>query len=267
MKVPETVKNVLEAFPINTLSPHELPYQEKQFCHDGVEIAVYEVDSDGYPIDPKCLEAFSLLILAGKTPNVEVLSPRITSANTLPIVFDNSQGSGSASVTTKTATLVKKYFPNASEDPHYITYRSLIDTWLDDAWHETVMEGISQSIRSDIYGSKTTEFPWPFSLLSARGLDEHLDERVEESRRGTGDDYICSKTNMKRAQMTLDALKNAINLEFSEPSTLDILIFSYIWPICEFFPESALATLIHSELREHSHRIRAYLLNLTNKID
>lgn len=261
MKVPQAVRNVLEAFPIDTLSPHELPHQEREFCHAGLEIAVYAVDSDGCPIDPKCLEAYALLILAGKKPSVEVLSPHITSANTLPIVFDNSQGSGSASVTTKTATLVNKYFPNTSEDPCYTIHRSLVDTWLDDAWHETVMESITQQTRTDIYGSKTTEFPWPFSLLSARGLDEHLDERVEQSHRGTGDDYICSGKNMKRAQMTLEALDGAINTKNIEPSALDILIFSYIWPICEYFPESALATLVPAALREHSHRVRAYLLS------
>lgn len=244
MKVPEPVRVVFDKFPL-----YELPAEPANDPASEPVLAVYSLDHDGLPLDPRCLQLYCVLELLGEKPAVKVLSPYITSKETLPVFLN-----GKTAVTTVTELL--KVVGKTELDAETTVYASLLDTWVADAWHETIMSNLP--VREHIYG-EPTPLPWPFSVFAASQLDEHLDSRHFRAQQGSGDDYVCSAENLHRAAMAFQALDGAIHLPIKGgPSYLDTLIFAYTWPILRVLPESALAQLIPEGLRAHADAVRVY---------
>lgn len=263
MKVPGAVQTVFDRFPLVLLPAYE---NEKTFepgegPGSALEplLSVYNTDEDGLPLDPRCLAAVAVLTLMGRKPKIETASPYISASETLPLYRTG------AKVAASLDQIIRLYEQGdeLSLTPEFTIYRALVDTWLDDAWHATIMDPQNIQARHAVY-APPEHLPWPFSRIANNQLEDHLEARNARFKQASGDDYVCTLSSMHRAAMALSALQEAVSTPIKgDPAPIDLLVFAYTWPIVHVVPESALATLVPPLLQQHAQEVRSFLINST----
>lgn len=252
MRVPAPVRRVLDAFPLVTLPPWPVSLQQS-----GTYVHIYGLHN-GLPADPQCLAFVALLLLTSEAKLIHS-SPYISSHNKLPLVQFES-----GTAVTSMDELMCVLFPAITDEgevPLYSNaelnaFKTLIQTWINEAWYSTMLKPQLATMRRQIYHSPSDEFiPWPFRSLVDLQLDDLLYGSTEK----------CA--SLSKASMALrtfeQMLQNENGLHIGPPIgdsglyVLDILVFSYTWPITEIIPESDLAALVGPLLRSHARRVEA----------
>lgn len=254
MKVPAPVKRVLDTFPLVTLPPcTELPQQHGTYIHT---YGLYK----GLPADPQCLAFAGLVTLMSEAKLIQS-SPYISSQNKLPLVqFD------SGSVITSIDELMRILFTATDEEEDNYEYstaeinafKTLVETWLNDAWYATILKPQQTAIRRLIYQSPSDEqIPFPFKLL----VNSQLDDLLYSSTHQCATLRKASLAFQTFEQMLQDGKGFHIGPELGSHGihVLDILVFAYTWPIIELIPESDLADLVGPLLREHASQVEGII--------
>lgn len=260
MMVPGAVKAVFDKFPLVLLPAYEneksLELVEGSGSSMEPLLSVYNLDEDELPLDPRCLAAVAFLRLMGRKPTIETASPYISASETLPLYKSGGKVATSLDEILRFCEKNKEL----SLTPEFAIYRALVDTWLHDAWHSTIMDSQNTQSRLTVY-APVEQFPWPFSRIADNQLVDHLEARNAHFKQASGDDYICSPSNMHRAGMALNALQGAISTPITgDPAPIDLLVFAYTWPIMRVVPESALATLVPPLLKQHAQEVRSFVI-------
>lgn len=273
MKVPEPVRVVFDQFPLRQLEAIEAPQavvDAASNAGDGAAaglLGVYSLDAEGFPLDPKCLGMYCLLRLLGQHPQTEIMSPYVTAKETLPVLWTPGAGPTPAAASRQRAIVsyaeAHRAFGGSELDSKTAIFCSMLDTWVEDAWHETIMSPQNRAARTRIYADAASgAMPWPFTQVLASQLDEHLDTRHFAGQQASGDDYMCSADNLHRAGLALAALDTAVTAPSEEPTPLDVMVFAYTWPILSILSESALAALVPPGLRQHAEDVRAFFTKI-----
>lgn len=258
MKVPEPVRRVFDTFPLAVYRDEELEERQRQAAtRDNTRLFVYATDS-GTALEPTSLAAQALLALSPAVQHFEVheASPLMTSAECLPVVLD-----GEAMVDTSSA-LLKRYFPNATWNSKVDVYIQLVNTWLRDAWLATIMEPSNAAVKKRLYlADRDRRRSGVLALVVGRQIDTHLSaQRPYQDQNGGAVDWTKAELALLSLEELLDGAKffglgDLGVRDLGSLGFLDILVYSYVWPLMKQLPACRLAQFVGQGLRAHATRV------------
>lgn len=240
MKVPDHVRRVFDEFPVTTLPAYLDPTE------DGNVLYVYSTESgSGLPLDPRCLTMYAFLKYAGVSFRTEVAPPQLSSELCLPLYCSPKVR------TAKLEALIPVYLPEKSGDPLLSVYKSLLSTWINDAWRETVTK--DSKAMDKLYGEQAiASAPSLVAGVFKRDLYKTLTTRYERSRKHNGDEFTYitpSGPNRNRVLLAFKALADELQT-YPEIQILHLAVFGFTYPVLQLFPNSDLARLIPQSLKD-----------------
>lgn len=250
MKVPDKIRRLFDEFPVTTLPAYLDPEEEDSVLY------VYNIEKEtGLPLDPRCLMMYGFLKHAKVEFRTEVAPPQLSTELCLPLFCSPKVR------TAKLEALIPIYLPGKSGDALLSVYKSLLSTWINDAWHYTKTK--HSKILDKYYSDQSMEkSPSIVANVFKRDLYKTLNSRYERSRKHNGDEFVyytpSSGINRTRVLLAFKALDDELK-KYEEIQILHIAVFGFVYPILKLFPKSDLATAIPEGLVDLNEKILLYV--------
>lgn len=270
VSVPEPVQRVFEQFPLYRLPEATLP--EKTDQKPGINLYIYNVDSDGYATEPECLQAQAILTLLGEQPRVVLSSQHATDTGRLPYAVDTTRKR------IRVYPTINAILHNRlSIDSETEIYANLVQQVVRNAWIISILQPSNSAKMAELYLPETerTELPALALWFTKSEVHASLTERLKASFPG----YVDSSRSWLRSTQATDYAEEALaradealralsshldtNLFFpvgqrvndSAAGVLDVLVYGFVRPITRSLAGTQLETLVPDNLREHANRV------------